>query len=63
MTFFPRSVLLAILFLAAEAHATQQDDLDKLRKRIAALQQDFEKTNESKSEAADGLRESEVHCS
>jgi septal ring factor EnvC (AmiA/AmiB activator) len=54
-----RSVLLATLLLAGTAHATQQDDLEKLRKRISALQQDFDKTNESKSEAADGLRESE----
>jgi septal ring factor EnvC (AmiA/AmiB activator) len=54
-----RSILLATLLLAGTAHATQQDDLAKLRKRIASLQQDFEKTNESKSEAADDLRESE----
>jgi murein hydrolase activator len=54
-----RSVLLATLLCAGAAHATQQDDLEKLRKRIASLQQDFEKTNESKSEAADELRESE----
>jgi septal ring factor EnvC (AmiA/AmiB activator) len=51
--------LLTALLFAGAAHATQQDDLEKLRKRIAALQQDFEKTNESKSEAADDLRESE----
>jgi septal ring factor EnvC (AmiA/AmiB activator) len=54
-----RTILLAMLLLAGTAHATQQDDLAKLRKRIASLQQDFEKTNESKSEAADDLRESE----
>jgi murein hydrolase activator len=48
-----------LFLLAGMAHATQQGDLEKLRKRIAALQQDFDKTNESKSEAADGLRESE----
>ena len=59
MTAVLRSVLLATLLLSDAAHATQQDDLEKLRKRISALQQDFEKTNESKSEAADGLRESE----
>ena len=59
MTALLRSVLLATLLLAGAAHATQQDDLAKLRKRIAALQQDFEKANESKSEAADSLRESE----
>lgn len=59
MTAVLRSVLLTVLLLAGVAHATQQDDLEKLRKRIATLQQDFEKANESKSEAADGLRESE----
>ncbi len=59
MTVVLRSALLATLLLAGAAHATQQDDLEKLRRRIAALQQDFEKTNESKSEAADELRESE----
>jgi septal ring factor EnvC (AmiA/AmiB activator) len=41
------------------AHATQQEELENLRQRITALQQDFDKTNESKSEAADALRESE----
>ena len=59
MRFDLRTILLAMLLLAGSAHATQQDDLAKLRKRIASLQQDFEKTNESKSEAADGLRESD----
>jgi len=41
------------------AYASQQEELDNLRKRINALQQEFEKTNESKSEASDALRESE----
>ncbi len=59
MTAVLRSALLTILFLASAAHATQQDDLAQLRKRIATLQQDFEKTNASRSEAADSLRESE----
>jgi septal ring factor EnvC (AmiA/AmiB activator) len=54
-----RSVLLSLLLLAGAAHAGKQDDLEKLRKRIAALQQEVEKTSESKSEAADELRESE----
>lgn len=54
-----RSALLATLLLCGVAHASQQDDLAKLRKRIAALQQDFDKTNASKAEAADSLRESE----
>ncbi len=59
MTVVLRSALLSLLLCAGAAHATQQDDLDKLRKRIASLQKDFDKTNESKSEAADDLRESE----
>lgn len=54
-----RSALLASLLLANAAHATQQEDLEKLRKRIATLQKDFDKANESKSEVADALRESE----
>lgn len=59
MTAVLRSVLLSLLLCAGAAHATQQDDLEKLRKRISAMQKDFEKTSESKSEAADSLRESE----
>ncbi|MEW6562392.1 MAG: peptidoglycan DD-metalloendopeptidase family protein [Pseudomonadota bacterium] len=47
------------LFAALPAHAGKQEDLDNLRKRIKTLQQDMEKTSESKSEAADALRESE----
>jgi len=54
-----RSVLLTLLLLAGTAHADKQDDLEKLRKRISALQQEFDKTSESKAEAADELRESE----
>ena len=54
-----RFVLLPLLLLTGTAHAAQADDLEKLRKRIAALQQEFDKTSESKSEVADGLRESE----
>jgi len=48
-----------LLLVSDYACASQQDDLDKLRKRIAALQQDLEKTSESRSEAVDALRESE----
>ena len=59
MTVALRSVLLSLLLLAGTAHAGKQDDLEKLRKRIAALQQEVEKTSESKSEVADDLRESE----
>jgi murein hydrolase activator len=54
-----RSVLLVFLLQAGVAHATQKDDLEKLRKRITALEQDFEKTSETKNEVADSLRESE----
>ena len=39
--------------------AGQQDELKILRKRIAAMQYELEKTSESKSEAADELRDSE----
>ncbi|MBI5438594.1 MAG: peptidoglycan DD-metalloendopeptidase family protein [Nitrosomonadales bacterium] len=39
--------------------ASQQEELDNLRKRIAAMQLEMDKTSESKSEAADALRESE----
>ena len=41
------------------AHAGKQEDLKNLRKRIAAMHLEMEKTSESKSEAADALRESE----
>ena len=41
------------------ANANQQEDLENLRKRIAAVQDEMDKTSESKNEAADALRESE----
>ena len=41
------------------AYASQQEQLENLRKRIAAMQREMDKTSESKSEAADTLRESE----
>jgi septal ring factor EnvC (AmiA/AmiB activator) len=41
------------------AYATQQEELDNLRKRIAVVQQNMDKTFESKTEAADALRDSE----
>ncbi len=41
------------------AHATQQEELENLRKRISAMQHDVEQTSESRDEAADALRESE----
>jgi septal ring factor EnvC (AmiA/AmiB activator) len=51
------------LLAGSTAHASQQEELENLRQRITALQQDFDKTNESKSEAADALRESERNIS
>lgn len=47
------------MFPSATVQASQQDDLDNLRRRIQSMQQEFEKTSESKSEATDALRESE----
>lgn len=51
--------LLCALLLSGHAHAGKQEELDNLRQRIAEMQRDLEKTSESKSEAADALRESE----
>lgn len=54
-------LLLAMLLLFGNsiAYADQKEELANLRKRISAMQQELEKTSESKSEAADALRESE----
>jgi len=41
------------------AFAGQQEELENLRQRIAVVQQNMDKTSESKNEAADALRESE----
>jgi septal ring factor EnvC (AmiA/AmiB activator) len=59
-----RSTYLLTLILYASitvntAHASRQEELGNLRKRIAAMQSNMEKTSESKVEVADGLRESE----
>lgn len=53
------SCLLAVLLLPASALASQQSDLEQLRQRLTAIQQDFEQTSESRSEVADALRDSE----
>lgn len=53
------SCLLAFLLLPASALASQQSELERLRQRLTAIQQDFEQTTESRSEAADALRDSE----
>lgn len=51
--------LLGIGLATGAAGASEQEELDNLRKRISALQHEAEKAGESKSEAADALRESE----
>ncbi len=53
------SLVICSLTLVGTAYASQQDELGNLRKRIAAMQREMDKTSESKSEAADALRESE----
>jgi len=45
--------------LCPAAYADEQDDLKILRERIIAMQREMDKTSESRSEAADALRESE----
>lgn len=59
MTPLLRSLLCICLCAGSGAYASEQEELENLRHRINALQHEFEKTNESKSEAADALRESE----
>jgi murein hydrolase activator len=54
-----RAVLWTLCLMASVSHATQQEQLDNLRKRIASLQHEVEKTSESKAEVVDALRESE----
>lgn len=53
------SLVICSLTLTGTVYASQQDELGNLRKRIAAMQREMDKTSESKSEAADALRESE----
>lgn len=61
MTLLTRLLLLVLCILVpvSMACASQQEELENLRKRITAMQHDMEKTSESKSGAADALRESE----
>ena len=61
MTFPARllSLFLCSLAVLSTAHASQQDELENLRKRISSMQREMDRTNESKSEAVDLLRESE----
>jgi len=61
VTLLSRLLLFALcsLISVSAAYASQQEELDNLRKRITAMQREMDKTSESKSEAADALRESE----
>jgi septal ring factor EnvC (AmiA/AmiB activator) len=61
VTLFTRllSLFLLNLVLAGTVYANQQEELENLRKRISQMQREMDKTSESKSEAADALRESE----
>jgi septal ring factor EnvC (AmiA/AmiB activator) len=54
-----RPVLLCLCLLAGEAHASRGEELENLRRRLSNLQQELEKTSESKAEVADALKESE----
>jgi len=58
VVFLPSFALCLPIFVSA-AHAGKQEDLENLRKRIAAMRLEMDKTSESKSEAVDALRESE----
>ncbi len=51
--------ILCSLSIISTAYGGQQEELDNLRKRIAAMQSEMEKTSETKSEVSDSLRESE----
>lgn len=57
------SLITFVLLLATGASASQQEELENLRQRIAAMQSEIAKTNESKTEAADALRASELAIS
>ncbi len=56
-------VVACLIAGTSAVNASQQEELETLRQRITALQQDFDKTNQSKAEAADALRESERNIS
>ena len=59
MKFFPRWLVLCSLILTGTVSASQQEELENLRRRIADMQSEIARTSESKSEAADALRASE----
>ena len=55
----PISIILCSLAFIGTAYGGQQEKLENLRKRIAAMQIEMDKTSETKSEISDSLRESE----
>ena len=55
----PISIILCSLAIIGSAYGGQREELDNLRKRIAAMQIEMDKTSETKSEVSDSLRESE----
>lgn len=57
------SLALCCSALVNVAHASEQEELKNLRERIAAVKREMDKTTESKVEAADALRESELAIS
>ena len=61
MTFLARLLSLALcgMIHVSTAYAGKQEELENLRNRIATMQDELEKTSESKSEVADALRDSE----
>jgi septal ring factor EnvC (AmiA/AmiB activator) len=57
--FFAYFLLMSALSLPGQGWASQQEELENLRRRIVEMQSDIAKTNETKTEAVDALRESE----
>ena len=51
--------ILCGLAIISTAYGGQQEELENLRRRIATMQTEMEKTSETKSEVSDSLRESE----
>jgi septal ring factor EnvC (AmiA/AmiB activator) len=63
VTRLARLLVLCSLILSGTAYAGKQEELKNLRERIAAVKREMDKTSESKIEAADALRESELAIS
>ncbi len=53
------ALVLSSLAIIGTAYGGQQEELDNLRRRIAAMQVEMDRTSETKSEVSDSLRESE----